>query len=99
ELRLASIAIPPVSGAEMPTGVLGALGDAVVNHASSFRHLRFVSASDIESMIGFERQRDLVGCDSVSCMTEIGGALGVDALLQIKLATLGNTAILTGTLL
>src|SRR2546428_24124 len=37
--------------------------------------------SEVNSMLAVEKQRDLLGCaDSVSCLAEIGGALGADHL-------------------
>ena len=42
-------------------------------------------------MLDFENQKDLLGCSTVSCFAEIGGSLGVDAILSIKLGRLGAT--------
>lgn len=43
---------------------------------------RVVSRDDIASMLALEKQKDALGCtDSVTCLAEIGGALGVDKLI------------------
>ncbi|MEW5848416.1 MAG: hypothetical protein AB2A00_06355 [Myxococcota bacterium] len=41
---------------------------------------RVVSSTDVEAALGFEAQRQLLDCNSSSCMAEIAGALGVDYL-------------------
>jgi hypothetical protein len=46
--------------------------------------IKVTSHSDLEQAIGLERQRELLGCadsSSGSCLAELAGALGVDALL------------------
>jgi hypothetical protein len=52
---------------------------------------RVVSAQEIESLIGFERQRQLLDCTERSCLAEIAGTLGVDMVLGGSVAKLGGT--------
>ncbi|HET6347270.1 MAG TPA: PEGA domain-containing protein [Myxococcota bacterium] len=40
-----------------------------------------VSRDDINAMLQMQQQKDTLGCDSVACLAEIGGALGVDNLI------------------
>src|SRR5512132_1453543 len=49
-----------------------------------------IGASDIEAMLGVERQRQLLGCsdNSSSCLAELGGALGAEYILVGTLAKL-----------
>jgi TolB-like protein len=43
---------------------------------------RVISRDDIASMLALESKKDALGCsDSVTCLAEIGGALGVDKLV------------------
>ncbi len=54
-----------------------------------------VGADEIRAMIGFERQRQLLGCqESGSCLAEIGGALGAERLLLGSLSRFGNKYVL-----
>lgn len=52
-----------------------------------------VSSRDIATVLGFERQKQLLGCaeDANSCMTELGAALGCDGILTANLARLDET--------
>lgn len=45
--------------------------------------LKVTSSSDIQQMLGLERQRALLGCNAeTSCLAELAGALGVELLLS-----------------
>ncbi len=47
--------------------------------------------SEINSMLALEKQRDLLGCsDDVSCLAEIGGALGADHLTVGSIGRVGT---------
>lgn len=50
--------------------------------------LQVVTAQDIATLLGMERQRELVGCNDAasSCMAELASALGCDATLMVNLA-------------
>jgi hypothetical protein len=58
-----------------------------------------VGPSDINTLLGFERQRELAGCDALTCFSEIGGALGVDHLVQVSVARLEGTWLATAKLI
>lgn len=55
------------------------------------------TGSDIARVLGFERQKQLLGCADTasSCMGELAGALGVDALLGGSLAKTGGGYVAT----
>lgn len=57
------------------------------------RGLKVVSASDLATVLGLERQRELLGCsdDKTSCLTELAQALGSDFLVSGTLARLGTS--------
>lgn len=50
--------------------------------------LEVVTAQDIATLLGMERQRALAGCaeDGTQCMAELANALGADATLVVNLA-------------
>ena len=54
-----------------------------------------LGSDDINAMLGLEQLKDAVACDAASCMTEIGGALGVDYLITGKIGLLDSAKILT----
>ncbi len=57
----------------------------------SFHGLKVVTRSEIQALIGHEREKQLLGCDDgTSCAAELAGALGSDALLVGEVAKVGD---------
>jgi len=61
--------------------------------------LSVVAGSDLRALIGFERQKQLLGCTEASCLTEIAGALGVSYLVSSECSKVGSTWLLSLSLL
>lgn len=59
---------------------------------------RVVDTSELEQLLGFEQQKQLLACDSQSCLAEIAGALGVDYLVSGSLGRLGDAWLVNLTL-
>ena len=53
-----------------------------------------VGSDDIRALVGLEHQKQLLGCTNVSCLAEIGGALGAERLVLGSLARFGETYVL-----
>ncbi|MFT3710662.1 MAG: hypothetical protein QM817_23820 [Archangium sp.] len=55
--------------------------------------LTVTTSDDIATLLGAERQKELLGCASTttSCMAELANALGCDATLTVNLARLGSS--------
>lgn len=56
-------------------------------------HLKVVTPSEIQALLGLERQKQLIGCteEASSCTAELADALGADASLVGTMAKLGET--------
>jgi len=55
---------------------MDALGDLLSTQISSMGPFKVISKNDIKAALQLENQRALLGCDDVSCVAELGGALG-----------------------
>lgn len=55
------------------------------------RGAQVISATDIEVMLGVERQKQLLGCSEGSCVAELGNALGADAMVVVSVTRLDGT--------
>lgn len=55
-------------------------------------NLRVTTRSEVEALIGAERQRQLLGCseNATSCVAELAGGLGADAIITGSFAKLGT---------
>lgn len=77
---------------------ISGLSELVASELGRTGRVEVITAADIQNMIGFESQRQLLGCsedDSASCLAEIGGALGVDYIVGGQVNRLGDTWLLT----
>jgi hypothetical protein len=64
------------------------------------RHpVKVISGAEVRTMLGFEKERALVGCTDSSCLVDVGGALGVDFLLVSEVSEVGGVWMLSLTLL
>lgn len=77
-----------------PESVTG-LSALIASEAAKRSDLQVIAGGEIRAMVGFEKQRQLLGCQDDSCLAEIGGALGVDFLLASELSTFGGAHLLT----
>src|SRR5690606_21469996 len=72
------------------------LTDLVALELRRFEGLSVVSKDEVEAMIAFELDKQLIQCRSdVECIVEIGGALGVDYLVTGAVGKLGDSFVLT----
>jgi hypothetical protein len=64
-----------------------------LGHELNERGIRVVSPSEIGAVLGVERQKQLLGCtdDSSTCLTELAGALGADAVIVGSIARFGES--------
>ena len=53
-----------------------------------------VGADEIRTMVGFEHEKELLGCTEGSCIAEIGGALGAERLVLGSLSHFGDNYVL-----
>jgi TolB-like protein len=58
------------------------------------RDMTVIASEDLRNLMGFETQKQKLGCQEMACLAEIGGALGVDQLVVGSLAKLGSSYIL-----
>jgi TolB-like protein len=66
------------------------LSEVALTEAAGIPGYEVIGKSDISAMIGFEKQKAIVGCtDDFSCLAEVGGALGVDFILVGSLGKMG----------
>ena len=87
-VKIAVTDIRSVQGVAPGTATI--LTDIVVSEVARAGY-DVVSQADITAMIGFEKQKRVLGCsEDSSCLAEIGGALGVDFMLTGQVGQIGT---------
>jgi TolB-like protein len=86
--RVAVLEIRPL-GTEASKAEL--LSEIALTEAASMPAFDVIGKSDINSLIGFEKSKQVAGCtEDSACLAEVGGALGVDYILVGSLGKIGS---------
>lgn len=93
--RLALIELTAQGGVE--ASAARSLTDAIAAELQARGYFEVISQRDIETLLGLERQRQLLGCadDGSSCLSELSAALGARFVLSGSLSQLGTAWQLT----
>jgi TolB-like protein len=84
------IAVMGLTAIQVPQELADFYGDHFAQQLA-FQGLAVVTRKEITALVGFERQRQLLGCDeSSSCTLELAGALGADGLAVGSVAKVGK---------
>ena len=75
-------------------GLSDALTQIVPETLEGLGVFKAISTQEIKQMLAFESQKQLLGCNEVSCLAEIGGALGADFLVTGQISLVGDAYIL-----
>lgn len=87
--RLVVMGLTPAGGVE--PAVAESLTEAVAAEASRVKLFEVTSQKDFTTLLGLERQKQLVGCsEGNSCMAELADALGARFVLSGSVARLGE---------
>lgn len=89
--------VDPRATGEIPPRHLAAFSQALVPEIRKLDGVSAIGMAEIRDMLGFERQRQMLGCSAdEGCLAEIGGALGVDELVTVELTLVGRSYALAG---
>ena len=84
------LAVLPLQAKRVDREKVSILDELLVAALARSSTYAVMGTSDLNAVLGFERMKDAAGCDDVACAAEIGGALGVDALLAGSVSALGG---------
>lgn len=92
EASLPRAVVMDVQALEKNAEAAKALTGALTATVTTTRLFRVLSAEDVRALLGFERQRQLLGCDDggAQCLTELTDAMGADLVVTATLAQLGE---------
>ena len=85
-----SLAMPGLNAVNVGRGEADLYGDLLAQRLAR-GGVKILSARDLSSVLGLERQKHLLGCSDSSCVAELAGALGTDGLLVGDIGKLETT--------
>jgi hypothetical protein len=92
--KLPRIAVPDVHATDIDAKFVSVMTEVIASELARTKRYEVMSNQDILAMLNYEQQRQLLDCSSESCMTELGGALGVEKLLGADVANLGKSFVI-----
>jgi hypothetical protein len=76
-------------------GTANLLAEIISTDVTHTGQYEVLTQADVATMIGVERQRQLLGCNqNDNCFAEIGAALGTDLILDASVGTVGTLRVL-----
>ncbi|MBI5510887.1 MAG: hypothetical protein HY903_19170 [Deltaproteobacteria bacterium] len=86
-----AVAVLDIQGTGIDAALLPTLTEVLTVEIDSLGMYKVVAGRDVQAMLGFEKQKDMLGCTDAACLAEIGGALGVDRIVVSQIGKVGNT--------
>lgn len=68
----------------------GILTEVLATDLARSGRLEVLGEADLVTLLGFEKQRQLLGCEDTGCLAAIGGAMGVNWIVAGSLGSLGE---------
>jgi hypothetical protein len=90
-LKFAVLKLQAKTGVEPSTVDL--FTDALVGELRKHPGLTVISPSEIGTLLGFEREKQLLGCTDTGCLSDIAGAMGADRLVSGSVGRLGSSLV------
>jgi TolB-like protein len=66
------------------------LSEILTTDLAKTHRYEVMGESEIGSLVGFEKRKELLGCNDTNCLAEIGGALGADYLFMGTMGRVGK---------
>lgn len=90
-LAAPKVAVPSLGYVGLPDSEGDVYADYFADRLAKESGADVVTRSQVAQLLGFERQKQLMGCsDGTSCTAELAGALGVDFIVTGSFAKLGT---------
>ncbi|MEK7705046.1 MAG: hypothetical protein AAB426_08815 [Myxococcota bacterium] len=94
-----AVLVLPTRSSTLDAGATAVLDSLILSVASRAESLKVASLGDVNAVVSAERLKDVLGCDDVTCASEIGSALGVAWLLTSSAERVGTEILITLTML
>lgn len=80
---------------DLRPGEVETLTSLITAHLARYPQLDVLSGADIKRLVDLEAQKQSVGCDEGSCLSEIAGAIGAQLVFFGQAGRLGGTIVVT----
>lgn len=89
------VAVYDMIATDIPENIAFVVRDALTAELRKLNRVSVISMDEVRTMLSYEADKKLAGCDSDSCLTEIAEALGVDVVVSGALSAVGDKRYMT----
>jgi hypothetical protein len=89
------VAVLEIKSTGIDEAVTKNLSELFTAEAGRVPGYKVIGHQEVQDMVGFEIQKQTLGCSDVSCFAEIGGALGVDLIVSGSIGKVGETFVVS----
>ncbi len=93
--RKVKLAVFDIRAQGVNKDVAATLTDVLAVELGKVPDLEVTTSAQVQSLLGLEQKRTMLGCSDVSCMAEIAGSLGVEKLCIGSLGKIDRYTVLT----
>ncbi len=87
--------VPLTAGEGVSEKIAASITEVATSEVRRIPSIQLITQQEVGTLLGFDRQRALLGCQEDTCIAEVGGALGVEHLLFGTLSKLGESWLVT----
>lgn len=99
EAETLKVALPPFGSDTVDARKADVLSRLFVAALSSDGTVSVMTPEDINALIGVDRLKDVLGCNEMACLAELGGALDTEYLITGRADSLGDNLVMTAALM
>ena len=90
--KIASLEIMPF---DVDKAVTETISQVIALKLGEYKQFQVISKTEIKAMLGYEYEKKTIGCEEdISCLAEIGGAMGVEYIVTGTLGKMEETYVL-----
>lgn len=89
------VALDLKAGGGVQPALASALNDLLLVELGRREGMSVVSQSDVRALLELEANKQMLGCNDTSCMTEIAGSMGAELMVASTLAKVGTMYVAT----
>ena len=71
-------------------GLVKLLNELLLTELQKVGRWQVIGGSDIAGMLKLSEQKQMLGCNDIGCLVDLGGALGADKLVATNIGKIGN---------
>jgi len=88
------LALLNVSAEGIEERIVSVVTNSILTELRKLRKVTVIGLDEVQAILDFEEQKQMMGCDDTSCLADLAGALGVDNIIVGSLAQVSDKTVM-----